>query len=138
MRISDWSSDVCSSDLHNPDYIKALEILLSRLRGLNADIDGIWVDSKVASLLPIDQRVVRPSSYGYPIAMHTVVDIRMLRLEIRRSVSRIGGTTADSIGTGNKRIRLSVSSLRTSLRAFKRAIIGPSALASGYWTTTTS
>src|SRR3546814_16784088 len=45
---------------------------------------------------------------------------------------------ADSIGTGNKRIRLSVSSLRTSLRAFKRAIIGPSALASGYWTTTTS
>src|SRR3546814_7260768 len=62
----------------------------------------------------------------------------MLRLVIRRSVSRIGGTTADSIGTGNKRIRLSVSSLRTSLRAFKRAIIGPSALASGYWTTTTS
>src|SRR3546814_9056437 len=105
MRISDWSSDVCSSDLHNPDYIKALEILLSRLRGLNADIDGIWVDSKVASLLPIDQRVVRPSSYGYPIAMHTVVDIRILRLEIRRSVSRIGGTTADRIGTGNKRIR---------------------------------
>src|SRR3546814_17702468 len=33
---------------------------------------------------------------------------------------------------------LSVSSLRASLRAFKRAIIGPSALASGYWTTTTS
>src|SRR3546814_10772754 len=31
---------------HNPDYIKALEILLSRLRGLNADIDGIWVRSE--------------------------------------------------------------------------------------------
>src|SRR3546814_4133280 len=116
MRISDWSSDVCSSDLHNPDYIKALEILLSRLRGLNADIDGIWVDSKVASLLPIDQRVVRPSSYGYPIAMHTVVDIRMLRLEIRRSVSRIGGTTADSIGTGNKRSEEHTSELQSLMR----------------------
>src|SRR3546814_12384340 len=79
-------------------YTTLFRSLLSRLRGLNADIDGIWVDSKVASLLPIDQRVVRPSSYGYPIAMHTVVDIRMLRLEIRRSVSRIGGTTADKIG----------------------------------------
>jgi hypothetical protein len=121
----------------NPDYIDALETLLARLGNLNANVDGIWVDSKVTSHLPIDQRAVRPSSHAFPIVMRDVVDIRALRLEIRRSVSRIGGRTAGSIGTGNKRIRLSVSSLRASLSAFERAIAG-AGTSTGYWLDMTS
>src|SRR3546814_6922740 len=30
MRISDWSSDVCSSDLHRPPSVEDYELLLSR------------------------------------------------------------------------------------------------------------
>lgn len=122
----------------NPDYIDALETLLARLGKLNANVDGIWIDSKVTSHLPIDQRAVRPGSHAFPIVMRDIVDIRALRLEIRRSVSRIGGRTAGTIGTGNKRIRLSVSSLRASVGAFERAIAGTRTMATGYWTTTTS
>src|SRR3546814_15842947 len=59
---------------HNPDYIKALEILLGRLRGLNADIDGLWFALTVVSIISHDQRVVHASSYGYTIPIHTVVD----------------------------------------------------------------
>lgn len=117
----------------NPDYIEALETLFARLRSLNASLDGIWVDSKVVAHLPVEQRAVRPGRRSFPISMRDVSDIRALRLEIRRSVSRIGGKTAGSIGTGNKRIRLSVSSVRTSLRAFERAIAGTGAMATGYW-----
>src|SRR3546814_21196658 len=80
MRISDWSSDVCSSDLMRPDAdiaafaeetwvsIKALEQAL----GLSLQ-DDIWLFGKTTELL--DQRVITQiagdeGSPDYPLSVH--------------------------------------------------------------------
>lgn len=119
----------------NPDYISALETLLTRLKGLSAVVQGIWVDSKATSHLPLDQRAIQ---LNFPIEMRFVPDVKALRLGIRRSVSRIGGGFVGSIGTGNKRIKLVVSTVGMSPTAFEEAISGREAIAAGYWFDTCS
>src|SRR3546814_12070748 len=43
MRISDWSSDVCSSDLHSPSLPAALRARAERLAGRRLTREGVLV-----------------------------------------------------------------------------------------------
>lgn len=94
----------------NPDYIPALEVLLRRLAGLDLLIEDAWVDSKALSDLPLNDRRIHPRTYTYPIRLSRITDIREFRLQIRRSVSRIGRDGGLIPGTGNKRVRFAISS----------------------------
>ncbi len=117
----------------NPDYISALETILTRLRSLNAQIEGIWVDSKAVKHLPLEDRQVRPGDHNLPIKLSEIKAIRSFRLEIRRSVSRVGGTRTNSIGTGNKRLRLSVLLENIHPNVLLNRLIHGSTSPSGYW-----
>lgn len=122
----------------NPDYIPALERLLARLRDMDAQLDGLWVDSKtVAHLSPVE-REIHPGGRRCPIRLRSVPDLLLFRLEIRRGVSRIGGQTIDTVGTGNKRVRLQLR-LPQMARDWQAALVGPPAsAAAGYWLETTA
>lgn len=117
----------------NPDYISALETILTRLRSLNALVEGIWVDSKAVKHLPLEERLVRPGYHNLPIKLSEIKDIRSFRLEIRRSVSRVGGTRSNSIGTGNKRLRLSALFENIHPNVILNRLIHNSTSPSGYW-----
>src|SRR3546814_12523474 len=58
MRISDWSSDVCSSDLYSGPYHLRLSIAETRLQLDIRDEDGQRLDSVALPLLPF-RRVIR-------------------------------------------------------------------------------
>src|SRR3546814_4893667 len=69
MRISDWSSDVCSSDLHMARH----DILMTHLRrhgrrrlGLNGDVifTGTVPQSEIPGLLSISDVLVSPRLLG--------------------------------------------------------------------------
>lgn len=108
----------------NPDYILALETLLIRLQRMDALLDGLWVDSKPVAHLPLDEREVRPGGRSFPIRLRAIEDIALFRLEIRRAVSRTGGRTIESVGTGNKRIRMQISVAPRLLQTMKRNLLG--------------
>lgn len=117
----------------NPDYISTFETILTRLRSLDAQIEGIWVDSKAVKHLPLEERQVRPGDHKLPIKLSEIKAIRSFRLEIRRSVSRVGGTRTNSIGTGNKRLRLSVLLENVHSNVILNRLIHGSTSPSGYW-----
>jgi hypothetical protein len=93
----------------NPDYIGALELLLVRIANLRGKLDGCWVDSKAMRSLDPSERSVVLSSWSFPVSLDRAIDIPLLRLEIRRGVSRPGVSKERRPGTGNKRIKLAVS-----------------------------
>lgn len=110
---------------YNPDYIACLETILLRLAALRASLEGVWVDSRALANLGRDNRRVGLETTDYPISLSDVPDIRDLRLQIRRSVSRIGRTASQTPGTGNKKLRLAVSfEFRPSLPIVELALRG--------------
>lgn len=110
---------------YNPDYIRCLETILTRLAAIQASLDGAWVDSKALADLGPDRRRVGLETANYPIRLFDVSDIRDLRLQIRRSVSRIGRAVSQTPGTGNKKLRLAVSfESRPSLSTVELALRG--------------
>src|SRR3546814_14234345 len=52
MRISDWSSDVCSSDLHIPHFTYDEEIDVTALEVMRADLNANRGDRARLTLLP--------------------------------------------------------------------------------------
>lgn len=110
---------------YNPDYIATLEAILVRLAALDASLEGAWVDSKALVDLDPDHRRIHLENRLYPVRLSDVADIGELRLQIRRSVSRIGRTEGQTPGTGNKKIRLAISfELPLSLPALEVALRG--------------
>lgn len=116
----------------NPDYIEALETVLTRLKDARASIGGVWVDSTAVAHLTAEQREVRPGGREFPIDLDAVDDISEFRLQIRRGVSRVGARSADTVGTGNKRIRILVLAVDSRPDRLKALLDGSEAV-TGYW-----
>jgi hypothetical protein len=94
----------------NPDYIRALETLLERLKDLDAVLRDAIVDSAQTQHLSLDARRI-PITGGYPLDLATVSDPAALRREMRRHVSQIGrkpSSTRRDGGNGNRKLRLSL------------------------------
>lgn len=110
----------------NPDYIPALELLLTRAARLGASLDDAWVDSKKMRDVDLADRRLQLEEMSFPILLSSIGDMKEFRLRIRRSVSRIG-RAKESPGTGNKRIRLALS-LATAMTAadFRKSLVGTS------------
>ncbi|MGH2549271.1 MAG: HNH endonuclease, partial [Thermomicrobiales bacterium] len=108
----------------NPDYIPALELLLTRAGRLGARLDDAWVDSKRMRDVDLADRRLQLEGMSFPILLASIGDMKEFRLRIRRSVSRIG-RTRESSGTGNRRIRLALSLARPMMIAdFQNALVG--------------
>lgn len=87
----------------NSDYAKALALLLTRLRDMDATVTSAVVDSARVANLPESER----SLIDGPCQLSTVTDINSLRLRLTRAQGRIGlpaGATKE--GNNRKRLRL--------------------------------
>ncbi|MGY1763040.1 DUF3883 domain-containing protein [Geodermatophilus sp. SYSU D00779] len=94
----------------NRDYPRALEILLGRLRTLDAVLTDAAVDSKVVASLPPEERRLRLQGRAYPVTLRLESDMDALRRTITRAQGPIGRSPAakpTSQGNERKRIRLS-------------------------------
>jgi 5-methylcytosine-specific restriction protein B len=83
----------------NPQYNRALELLLSRLRDHGAVLEGGIVDSNRVQHLPESERTILES----PVALADVSDIEEFRKKLGRAQGRIGKS---SDGNATKQIRL--------------------------------
>lgn len=95
----------------NRDYALGLEILLRRLRALNAEIVDAFVDSQRVQSLPLSSRRLAPHGRTYPIRLAEEPDLDQLRRAMTRAQGQIG-RSADAKGAGGnerKRIRLCLS-----------------------------
>ncbi len=91
----------------NPDYSRAMELVLQRLAARRILILDAVVDSQPASSLPYEQHQIRIPQRPYPWSL-AAVDVHELRLEIGRAVAAIGRPEAARPSSGNrqKQVRL--------------------------------
>src|SRR3546814_21017965 len=102
MRISDWSSDVCSSDLHYMESATAVDLVAERIRALGFPAPGTY--KQYAALSSI------PETDGVPEAMEMVrllVKAHEACAKTARSVFPIADKSADEqIGRASCRERV--------------------------------
>src|SRR3546814_12276275 len=88
MRISDWSSDVCSSDLRNP----AAEIAIGNLAFVDPPIDEMAHELEVGELAERPERLLggRHGLGEFGHVLGAIIDVRPIaaRLPIVRSEER--------------------------------------------------
>ncbi|MFQ6397612.1 hypothetical protein ACLMAJ_29730 [Nocardia sp. KC 131] len=90
----------------NSDYVPLLEVLLARLRELDATIVAAEVISSNAAKLPVGERRLVHS----PIAMSSISDVRQLRLDLTRTQGRVGlPPSSKKEGNGRKRVLLRIT-----------------------------
>ncbi|MGY1640828.1 DUF3883 domain-containing protein [Geodermatophilus sp. SYSU D00703] len=93
----------------NRDYPRALEVLLGRLRTLDAVLTDAVVDSTVVASLPPEERRLPLQGRAYPVTLRSEPDMDALRRTITRAQGPIGRSPAakpTSKGNERKRIRL--------------------------------
>ena len=101
-----------SKNERNPDYFKAMEVLLHQLRQRDMILQDIIVDSKDTEHLPITEKRATPNGKVLPIRLIDIDsdNIKKLRLKINRAVAEIGRRPdAKGVGNSTKKIRLIVS-----------------------------
>jgi 5-methylcytosine-specific restriction protein A len=89
-------------NLRNPDYRKALRVILERLGESGQTFSGVWLDSRVALTWPVsDRRLLEAAELTQPVD-------RLVTLIGQRAAAK--GRREDSTGHGNstKRIRIDV------------------------------
>src|SRR3546814_1921516 len=110
MRISDWSSDVCSSDLHYMESATAVDLVAERIRALGFPAPGTY--KQYAALSSI------PETDGVPEAMEMVrllVKAHEACAKTARSVFPIADKSADRSEEHTSELQ---SLMRTSYAVF--------------------
>lgn len=104
-------------NLRNPDYRKALRVILARLLDAGTPISGVWLDSSVAQTWPEQERLLlRPDEFAHPVEP-------IVTLIGQRGASK--GRPLGSAGHGNstKRIRIGVPDISAvSLQGLLKAV----------------
>lgn len=91
----------------NRDYDRVLELLLTRLGKVGAELRMSSVESRPMLARPLGERQIVVPTYAYPITLADVEDIHQLRLDMCRVQAGIS-LASDATGNNrNKRIRLS-------------------------------
>src|SRR3546814_13764274 len=111
MRISDWSSDVCSSDLTGIDSAPSM-IATARRRAREAGVENAaFVEMEAECLtFPDDSFDAIISRYGYPHFTDAVQALResyrVLRAGGRFAAAMHGAVAANQIGSASGRVRV--------------------------------
>lgn len=90
----------------NSDYEKGVDILLGRLAQWRVVLAGVSLDSTLARNLPSELRQLELRSFGFPLELAAVKDIRSLRLDVRRATIGFGQSKGAIGGNPTKRLRL--------------------------------
>jgi hypothetical protein len=90
----------------NPDYHKALLVLLERLAAMGATLQNGIVDSTVSRSRPFDERILRLQGRPYPIALGEVDDMEALRIALGAAQVPVAQESGARGGNRTKRIRL--------------------------------
>lgn len=91
----------------NSDYIQALDLLLDRLRALDADLLAVSLSSKIALQRPRDERELSLADFPLPLALSKVTDIAQLRAGIGKAAAK-KMRRPDAKGPGNSTKRVSL------------------------------
>lgn len=92
--------------VRNPDYYQALELLLLRLKSLNAVITDAIVDSTVSRNVGFAQRRLRIRGRTYPIRLDGEENLSDLRIAICAAQAPVAQRPGARGGNRHKRIRL--------------------------------
>lgn len=104
LRSASGTNKTKGAPARNPHYAEALEVLLTRIGKLGAEIWDIQVDSLKTTALPVEERRL---SLRLPLKPGHGDDIRELRKEITRAETKVGRSQgATGYGNGRKQIRL--------------------------------
>jgi hypothetical protein len=90
----------------NPDYHRALLLLLERLAAMGATLHNGIVDSTVSRSRPFDERVLRLPDRSYPIALKEVDNMEALRIALGAAQVHVAQESGARGGNRTKRIRL--------------------------------
>jgi hypothetical protein len=95
----------------NRDYPRALEVLLERLKALDAAITDAVVDSTTVASLSVDQRRLQLRDHLYPVRLRAETDTDALRRSLTRAQGPVGRLPSARPSSGNerKRIRLTIA-----------------------------
>jgi hypothetical protein len=119
--IESWGGPNSNGRLRrNPDYNRALELLLDRLGRIEAKIQLCMLDSRPAQLQPLSDRQLDLPEHPYPIPLSGINDFNALRLQIRGAQRAVGGN-------GGSRIRIRFTLPRFwSTSALEAFLVSPS------------
>jgi Domain of unknown function (DUF3883) len=95
-----------SGRARNRDYYQALELLLHRLKALNAIITDAIVDSTVSRGLEFERRRLHVRGRAYPIRLEGEEDLGDLRIAICAAQEPVAQQPGARGGNRHKRIRL--------------------------------
>src|SRR3546814_13917265 len=117
MRISDWSSDVCSSDLVAPDEAHPLRAAAAVLRialGAGAAaVINMWYERDLDALMaqtrrrPIPARRIAPAkalAFGIALSLASVIAMAMVAHRTDRKSVVSGQSVSVSVDLGGRRI----------------------------------
>jgi len=95
-----------SGRTRNPDYHRALSLLLTRLRAMDAQIELAIVDSTVSRRHPFEERVMQIRGRPYPIVVSDETDIEALRIALEAAQEPVAQRPGARGGNRHKRMRL--------------------------------
>jgi len=95
-----------SGQTRNPDYHRALLLLLTRLRAMDARIRLAIVDSTVSRRHPFEDRVMQIRGRPYPINLSREADIEALRIALEAAQEPVAQQPGAKGGNRHKRMRL--------------------------------
>lgn len=107
-----------SDSARNVDYVAGFDLLLERLHSTGARVLDIYLDTGRTKDLPLADRRLNAAGSSYPLLLDQVGDLKALRIELLRSMMKVGRPIEGSRG-GNARKRtrfvISVDSSWTSV-----------------------
>lgn len=99
----------------NPDYVAGIDVVLSRLRDLNAVILDAYVDSGNVKNLPIpDRRVHLGTDYALPLDLRGSTALEAIRKAMLKSMAKIGkaATATSAGGNSRKALRIQIENVQ--------------------------
>lgn len=100
-----------SKAARNSDYVTGFDLLLKRLRSIDAQLLDVHIDTARTSHLNVVDRRLDPGAWTYPIDLNAVEDVADLRKPLLRSMGTRGRRpgTRRSGGNARKRARFVVA-----------------------------
>jgi hypothetical protein len=112
IRIESGGGAKGSDSVRNPDYVKGLDAVLTRMAQLGLELVDAYVDSGKVQQLPVSDRRLDVSPLAYPMDLREVGEVAKLRAAMLRGSVKVGRAPgAKGGGNGRKALRLMVKGL---------------------------
>jgi hypothetical protein len=90
----------------NPEYIPALLALLERAKANGGLLSAAYIESERVETLTLEDRLLLPKSFPYPIDLRHVDNLDILRKSLGRAIADFASKRVRGGGNTTKRMRL--------------------------------